>query len=83
MHQKHIEPGFQFLSTQIWCITDITRMPQYQGHLCHYLCVAYVCFCSLHEPAVLQQIMILHWQRYIRHVKVVKKQIFCDTPPPP
>ena len=27
MHQKHIEPSFHFLSTQIWCITDITRMP--------------------------------------------------------
>ena len=39
---------------------------QYQKHLCHYLCVAYVYFCSLHDPALLQQIMILHWQRYIR-----------------
>ena len=27
MHQKHKEPSFQYLSTQIWYITDITRMP--------------------------------------------------------
>ena len=27
-HQKHIEWSFQFFPTQIWCITDITKMPQ-------------------------------------------------------